>query len=77
MVTHSKPHPEIYQMACKSLGLKPEECIAVEDSPNGIKSAVAAGLKTIMIPDTIAPTKEIESIVWKICTNLQEMCNQL
>lgn len=77
MVAHSKPHPEIYQLACQSLNLTPQECIAVEDSPNGIKSAVAAGLKTIMIPDTIAPTPELQSLTWKIYDNLSEMCQNL
>lgn len=73
MVTHSKPHPEIYQKACQLLGLKPEECAAVEDSPNGIKSAVAAGLKVIMVPDRIKPTEEIIPLCWKISNSLAEL----
>ena len=44
MVEHSKPNPEIYLMACKSIGMEPEECAAIEDSLNGIRSAHAAGL---------------------------------
>ena len=70
MVTHSKPDPEIYQKAIKSLNLKPENCIAVEDSPNGIKSAFAANLKVIMIPDKIQPTEEIKQMTEKIYPNL-------
>ena len=70
MVTHSKPNPEIYQKAIKSLNLKPEECIAIEDSPNGIKSAFAANLKVIMIPDKIQPTEEIKQMTEKIYPNL-------
>jgi HAD superfamily hydrolase (TIGR01509 family) len=73
MVEHSKPDPEIYLMACRSLGLEPEQCAAVEDSPNGIKSAAAAGLKVIMVPDKIAPTPEIEALCWKICTTLKNL----
>ncbi len=72
MVNHSKPDPEIYRIACASLGLKPEECIAVEDSPNGIKSAYAAGLKTVMIPDKIQPDTTTASLCWKICQSLKE-----
>lgn len=71
MVSHSKPHPEIYQMACKSLGLEPKDCVAIEDSPNGIKSAVAAGLKVIMVPDKIQPTEEIKKLCWKIIPSLK------
>ena len=66
MVTHSKPEPEIYLMACRSAGLKPEECAAVEDSPNGIKSCFSAGLKPVMIPDRIQPSEEIKKLCWKI-----------
>ena len=73
MVEHSKPDPEIYLMACRSLGLEPEECAAVEDSPNGIKSAASAGLKVIMVPDKIAPTPQIEALCWKICPTLKSL----
>lgn len=71
MVEHSKPDPEIYLIACRSLGLEPQECAAVEDSPNGIRSAAAAGLKVIMVPDKIKPTPEIEKLCWKICPTLK------
>ena len=73
MINHSKPDPEIYQKAIKSLNLKPEDCIAVEDSPNGIRSAFAANLKVIMIPDKIQPTEEIKQKTFKIYKNLSEI----
>lgn len=50
-VKRGKPYPDVYRYACKVLGVEPTECIAVEDSPNGLKSASLAGCKTIMIPD--------------------------
>ncbi len=59
MVTHSKPDPEIYQIAVKSLGLSPNECICVEDSYNGIRSGKSAGLTTVMVPDRVQPDSEI------------------
>jgi len=77
MVTHSKPDPQIYTMAVESLGLKPEECIAIEDSPNGIKSAFAAGLKVIMVPDRIAPNAETDKYSWKNFKNLKETADFL
>jgi len=77
MVTHSKPHPEIYQKACKLRGLSPQECVAIEDSPNGIKSAFAAGMKVIMVPDRIQPTEEIKPLCWHICNSLSEIKNFL
>lgn len=68
MVTHSKPNPEIYLMACKELGVEPENTYAIEDSPNGIRSAHGAGMKALMVPDMIAPTQEIG----ELCTGVFE-----
>ena len=66
LVEHSKPQPDIYIMACKQLGVDPEKCYAVEDSYNGIRSAAAAGMKTIMIPDVLPPTDEMRELSYKI-----------
>ncbi len=66
MVTHSKPHPEIYSMSAASLKLDPSKCVAVEDSPNGVRSASAAGIKCIMVPDKIEPDEEMHGLAWKI-----------
>jgi len=46
-VTHGKPHPEAYLTAAARLGVDPARCVAVEDSPAGIGSAMAAGARTI------------------------------
>lgn len=59
-ILHSKPEPEIYLKACEGLGTLPEETYAIEDSYNGIRSAHGAGMKAIMVPDMLAPTKEME-----------------
>ena len=72
MVKNSKPDPEIFSLAAKSLGLKPEECFAIEDSFNGIKSAYGAGLIPIMVPDKIQPTEEIKSLCYKVFSSLKE-----
>lgn len=42
-VKQPKPHPEMYQTAIEKLGLKPEECLIVEDNEHGIKAALASG----------------------------------
>lgn len=47
MVDHSKPAPDIYQLAMRWLDLKPEQCLAVEDSPTGIRAAKVAGALVI------------------------------
>jgi HAD superfamily hydrolase (TIGR01509 family) len=49
-VTHSKPHPAAYLRATELLGVNPVDCVAIEDSPPGVASAVAAGAATIGVP---------------------------
>lgn len=73
MVKEGKPSPDIYLFACEELGLKPGECLAVEDSPNGIRSAYAAGLKPILVPDQTEPEEEIKPLVYAILDNLFEI----
>lgn len=73
MVTHSKPHPEIYLKSCELLGVPPCDCYAVEDSPNGILSAYHAGMKPLMVPDLVAPDAEIRKILFKEFTTLLEV----
>jgi len=46
-VLHSKPAPDIYLLAAERLSAKPEECIAIEDSTNGVHSGMAAGMNVI------------------------------
>ena len=73
MVVHSKPEPEIYLKAAESIGVRPENCIAVEDSPNGVKSGYAAGMRVIMVPDKIQPDENLKKMCWKICNTLEEV----
>lgn len=46
-----KPDPAVYLTTARKLGIEPERCIAVEDSPNGLLSARAAGMKCIVVPE--------------------------
>ena len=62
MIQHSKPAPDIYLRAAELLGVDPSECMALEDSPNGIRSGAAAGMYTVMIPDMIPATAELLEI---------------
>lgn len=72
-VLHSKPDPEIYLKACESLGLRPAQCAAVEDSPNGAKSAIAAGMRAILVPDKTKSPKELMQKCWKVCDSLKDL----
>ena len=77
MVAKSKPDPEIFVTAVKELGENPKDCIALEDSINGIKSAYSAGLKPIMVPDLIEPTEEIRPMLFALCKDLTEVKNYI
>ena len=77
LVTHSKPAPDIYLMACKELGVEPSDTFAIEDSYNGIRSAAAAGLKTIMIPDMQPYNDEMAGLVHGCHDNLLDFMNYL
>ena len=46
-----KPAPDVYLTAARKLGIDPADCVAVEDSPNGVLSAKAAGMKCIAVPE--------------------------
>lgn len=76
-VEHSKPHPEIYEIACRSLGTDPARTLAVEDSRNGILSAHAAGMAVAMVPDLIPPTPELEALLWGRFDNLSRLQERL
>ncbi|KRE52714.1 HAD family phosphatase [Phycicoccus sp. Soil748] len=52
-VEHGKPHPEPYLAAARTLGVKVADCVAIEDSPTGVRSAVAAGVPTIAVPHVV------------------------
>lgn len=69
-VEHSKPQPDIYRITCEELGVAPENAFAIEDSPNGIRSAYGAGMHPIMVPDLIMPTPEIEMLLYARCETL-------
>ena len=52
-VTHGKPHPEPYLRAARLVGAEPADCVALEDSPTGVRSATAAGVPTIAVPHIV------------------------
>lgn len=63
MVENGKPKPDIYLFAANRLGLRPQECMALEDSPNGVRAASSAGCVTVMIPDLTEPDEEVTPLI--------------
>lgn len=59
-VREAKPEPEIFLKAAELAAAPLEACLVLEDSLNGIRSAHAAGIDVVMVPDLIAPTEEAE-----------------
>lgn len=57
-VAHGKPEPDVYLLAAERLGVLPADCLAIEDSTNGIRAAIAAGMKTIAVPNPVFPPAE-------------------
>ena len=68
-----KPHPEPYLQAAEALGMDPADCLALEDSYNGVRAAAAAGMMTVMVPDMLDPTEEMRSLAVHIARDLHEV----
>lgn len=77
MVPQGKPAPYIYEYACRELGLPPERTFAVEDSPNGVKSAYRAGCRVIMVPDLTEPDEELWPMLYRRVDGLAEIIKLL
>ena len=73
-VAHGKPAPDVYLAAARSLGAEPSRCAAIEDSQNGILSAVAAGMRVIAIPNPeFAPDREALAKAARVLESLEEL----
>ncbi len=73
MVERGKPAPDIYLRASEELGLKPKECIAIEDSLNGLRSASGAGCNAVMVPDLDGPNSEALSLTRAVASDLRDI----
>ncbi len=77
MVDKSKPEPDIFLLACKKLGVIPENAYAIEDSFNGIRAAFRGGLKPIMVPDLLGADDEMKNLSEAVLLNLNEVIDYL
>ena len=76
-VPRGKPEPDIYLHGAASLGLKPEECLALEDSPAGILSAYRANCLPVMIPDQDQPDENTISLLYAKADSLSDVISLL
>lgn len=72
-VEHPKPKRDLFLRAAASLGIDPALCVAVEDSHNGVRSAHAAGMMTVMVPDIISATDEIRAMCVAVVESLHDV----
>jgi HAD superfamily hydrolase (TIGR01509 family) len=72
-VRRHKPNPDPFLAAAAALGVAPDLCLALEDSHNGVRAAHAAGMMTIMVPDLLDPTEEMEQKTVHIAQSLHDV----
>ncbi|MGZ3366903.1 MAG: HAD family hydrolase, partial [Caulobacteraceae bacterium] len=75
--TRGKPHPEPYLNAARAMGVDPAQCLALEDSYNGVRSAHAAGMMTVMVPDLLPATEEIGGLCVAVAETLHQVRDAL
>ena len=68
-----KPSPDPFLLAAERLGIDPAQCLALEDSYNGIRSASAAGMMAVMVPDLLPATDEIRALCTLVAGDLHEV----
>ena len=71
---NGKPAPDPFLKAAERLGVAPALCLALEDSHNGVRSASAAGMMAIMVPDLIAANDEIRGFCTHVVDDLHAVC---
>jgi HAD superfamily hydrolase (TIGR01509 family) len=77
-VANGKPAPDVYLAAARQLDVDPAKCAAIEDSTNGIKSAVAAGMRTIAVPNRqFRPDDDVLGSAAVVVSSLAEVTVEL
>ena len=73
MIRRGNPAPDIFLKAAELLGTDPEWCMAIEDSPAGIRAACQAGMKAVLVPDCVEPTEELKRMAYALAESLEEI----
>jgi HAD superfamily hydrolase (TIGR01509 family) len=71
-VDNPKPAPDLYLSAAAGLGVPPEQCVALEDSPNGLRAALAAGMRCVVVPTAITAALDYSGAAFRL-TSLAEL----
>jgi HAD superfamily hydrolase (TIGR01509 family) len=70
-VKHKKPDPELFLIAAQRMGIEPAHCVVIEDAPNGVQAAKAAGAKCIAVTNSTAAAKLTEADL--VCDSLEQI----
>lgn len=70
---NGKPAPDPFLKAAERLAVEPRLCLALEDSHIGVRSASAAGMMTVMVPDLMAPTEDIRALCALVVRDLHDV----
>jgi len=70
-VKNKKPHPELFLLAAERMGIEPANCVVIEDAPNGIQAARAAGAKCIAVTNSTNAANLSEADL--VCDSLQQI----
>jgi HAD superfamily hydrolase (TIGR01509 family) len=77
-VEWGKPAPDVYLAVARELSVDPKDCAAIEDSTNGIKSAMAAGMRTIAVPNReFRPDDDVLAMAAVVVTSLADVTPEL
>ncbi len=71
-VAQPKPAPDVYLLAASRLGVEPARCLVLEDSPTGVRAALAAGMTPVQVPDLLPPDDEVRALRHRIVASLRE-----
>ncbi len=77
MVANGKPAPDIYLEAARRLNVEPSQCMALEDSPNGILAAYRAGMYPVMVPDLSEPDEDTKKLLYRCVGDLLQVIDLL
>lgn len=69
-VARPKPAPDVYLLAAERLGVAPDRCLVLEDSPTGVRAALAAGMTVVQVPDLVAPDAAVRALRHRIVDSL-------
>jgi HAD superfamily hydrolase (TIGR01509 family) len=73
-VPHGKPEPDVYLEAARRLGVPPAACLVVEDSLNGVRAGVAAGMTVVLVPNaSVPPAPGAEAAAHQVLTSLRDL----